>query len=525
MAKEEFGKIISDGQELKSDVQGGTPKEKTEIREQYAEETVKADERSERVKDIADKQTKIEDYQEERRIKTEDKADRLVKESKEKVDTPEVKAKRAEYLKRLDNYKKSKEKQEKEIEKNMSQTIKFAQDETKYMDEMKRNLEAKMSLRETVKSQLIGLHRDARGEIQPMQVSAEGLKNKLNNPPEMQEAPEFKPETGRMIAQLAGSIVAQLGPRSSAVKSPFAVGMDAMNKDNVRNIASHESQLQAVAKKNDDLMLKYDNDIQGLFKEYDKESNKNVREYARMQLKLDEIELSKDRMQLDAKKFNALSKQDAKKFNARMAMENKKIVMRQRVANAKSNDMQRKQVYNLVGGEKMFNRATGLYATQNPQAANTMMYTFDKMAENPGLTKRNMPAAQGYANQAVLALNKIEDKNLRNRASVALGGILQSGLSVDVDNLMPFLTKNPTYVVSTLEKMLNKEQLVTDVEKEIFAKALIPYNEKTTDLESYKNFAYTANTLTQGILAKQFYMDEVDADWWDPNTERVLPKP
>ena len=278
-------------------IQGGTSAEQLEIAKQYVEESEKAKAEAEVI--------------EEKKKKVEDRVKKTAEESQA------LKDKTKAYRERGTKEKPSPEKKEAELERYDMQRF---TDQANRLNKMSAVFEAQGKLKGMITAQLIDAYRSARGEITPMPVSTEALKNKLSNPPEMQEAPELDPQAGKVIAQLATSIIAGFGPRHAGVVAPTSVGIATTAQGIKQNLVNHELALQSVAKRNDELMTKYKGDIDGLFKEYDKEQNKSVREYAKMDLKLTEMELAKDRMQLDAHKFNAMSKQQAQQAAAREAL-------------------------------------------------------------------------------------------------------------------------------------------------------------------------------------------------------------
>jgi len=307
-------------------------------------------------------------------------------------------------------------------------------DDAKMLDGANKLYEAQGRLRNTITAQLVSFHRAAKGDISPMQVSTEALKNKMDNPPELQQAPDFDPQTGKVIAQLATSIMAGLGSRHAGVASATAVGVDATAQGMGRNIANYEANVQAVAKKNEELMTKYHDDIDGLFKEYDKEQNKNVREYAKHEMKLTEMELAKDRMQLDASKFNAMSKQQASQHNSRMALENKKLSFKIEKANNAVKNLKKNRVLNLMGGKQKITKNTAIVASFiNPRTSGNYLNAIDTLNYDVSPnTARVAIKNAGIAGEMIFKqlANFSGDDDQRNRAIGNMTSLLNKGVVI-----------------------------------------------------------------------------------------------
>jgi len=325
--------------------------------------------------------------------------------------------------------------------------------QTKEYDAYSKMVEAQSRAEQVTFNSLAQKYNFAKGQVSKMPVSTEALKQKMGTPPEMQEAPEFDPETGRVLAQLATSILAGLGPSHASVKSGMAVGMDVTAKTTAQSIAQQEAAVQAVAKRNDKLMIKYQDDIDGLFREYDKAENQSLRDYAKNYLQMEEMNFRKEAKALDIEAKNADRKLRANIAGKNAAMRERQFAMQNAQFKAKLKQGADDGVFRLVtGGEKMNQRSMArmkIYSPELFQVRNNSLNKF--LSAPPNVSRRNWNIAPGVAKNIYRIIDKEEDPLTRQRLGEYSLMLLDKGVIINPTVLRELASSPATYDISSLE--------------------------------------------------------------------------
>jgi len=418
-------------------IQGGTVEEKLEIAKQYSEETKKiARAEQEKKEEIARKKEK-----------------KAARDKKTKEESEALKQRTKEYRARGKSETSKAEEKEKQKQ---AEAFDLYNARAKHFDAYSKMMEAQSNAERITFNSLAQKYNFARGQVSKMPVSTEALNQKLSNKPELQEAPEFDPKTGRILAQLAGSIMSGLGPSHASVKSSQAVGTDVMSKGVEQNIIQHKQILLKVEKRNMELVDKYNDDITGLFKEYDKAENQSLRDYARNQLKMDEINFRKEAKALEVEARNADRNLRAKIASVNSTQKAKQMAMQNMKYKASLEKGQNKGIWNIVsGGDKINYRKQILANAFDPSvgmARNEALHDFVNNSTVPDNVKKlNWNVAQKLATSIDRIIDKEEDSLVKQRMYDYAGLLFQKTIIVNPDVLRELASNSVSYDITSLE--------------------------------------------------------------------------
>jgi len=370
----------------------------------------------------------------------------------------------SEGKKRESEYKKEKKKEEekrKQVGEKKTQQQKQAEafdlynGRTKSFEAYSKMMEAQSNAERITFNSLVQKYNFAKGQVSKMPVSTEALKHKMGTPPEMQEAPEFDPKTGRVLAQLAGSIIAGFGLSHAGVKSATAVGMDVVAGGVEQNIVRHSQAVQAVAKRNDELMVKYHDDIDGLFKEYDKAENQSLRDYAQNKLRMEEMNFRKEAKALDVEARNADRRLRANIASIAATQRAKQITMSNAKYQAALKKGEMDGIWRVVtGGEKQNYRnqiKAEVFSPEMRMARDEALHDFTSSPVPNNIVRENWKTAQRIAGNMHRIVDKEEDGLIRQRMHEYTDLLLQKGIIMNPVILRELANSPTTYNITSLE--------------------------------------------------------------------------
>jgi len=363
------------------------------------------------------------------------------------------KKREAEYKKEQKEAKKKQKTLNKETADDQSDEAFRLKNLQKMLDQKNKTLQAEMAFRDTVQANLIRNYKFAKGDLFMPEVSTKALEKKMGEEPAQQAIPDFDPKTGRMIAQMATAIVAgALGPRHASVVSAGAVGMDVAAGRAAQGLAEHDKAVQQIEAKNEALVLKYQDDIDGLFREYDKQENQNLREYARNKLRKDELDFRKGMSQVDIAKFNAAQKQNAKQANARLKVQYRKLTLQTDLNAARMAKLDREGAITLIGGPEQIKRNVKLInSTGTAKQAFQYNQSLADFYKQPGAIREiTFAPANALASEFSRQINKLEGIE-KQRANEMFSTLLEKGIVIPPSKITDFLTSTKAYDISTLE--------------------------------------------------------------------------